>query len=77
MLDVDIIAIVAVLAQVADDRLEALKLIVGDASGAEGCAAVPAFDPEIGAILDQTVDIAQTRSLPIKSLAVAILTASW
>jgi hypothetical protein len=77
MLDVDIVAVAAVLAQVADDRLEALKLIVRSASGAEGCVAVPAFDPEIGAILDQTVDVTQTRSFPIISLAVAILTASW
>jgi hypothetical protein len=71
------IVVAAVLAQVADNRLEALKLIVGSASGAEGYAAVPAFDPEIGAILDQTVDTAQTQSFPIKILAVAILTASW
>ena len=76
MLGVDIEAVVAVLAQVADNRLEALKLIVKSASGAEGCVAVPAFASEIGVILDQTGDISQTRSFPIISLAVATFTAS-
>ena len=74
MLDVDIVCRAPVLAKDADDRLEALKLIVRSASG---CVHGPAFAPEIGAILDQTVAVTQTRSFPIISLAVAILTASW